>query len=64
VPGIDFSDQLNYWDEGFDAVMVTDTAFCRNVHYHEAGDTADRLDFGRMADVVRGVHAAVVDLAR
>lgn len=64
VPGIDFSDHLNYWDAGFDAVMVTDTAFCRNVHYHEAGDTADRLDFGRMADVVRGVHAAVVDLAK
>jgi hypothetical protein len=64
VPGIDLSDHLNYWDAGFDAVMVTDTAFCRNVHYHEAGDTADRLDFGRMADVVRGVHAAVVDLAR
>jgi len=64
IPGIDFSDHLNYWDAGFDAVMVTDTAFCRNVHYHESGDTADRLDFGRMADVVRGVHAAIVDLAR
>jgi len=64
IPGIDFSDHLNYWDAGFDAVMVTDTAFCRNVHYHESGDTADRLDFGRMADVVRGVHASIVDLAR
>ena len=64
VPGIDFSDHLNYWDAGFDAVMVTDTAFCRNDHYHGAGDTAERLDYRRMADVVRGVFAAVVDLAR
>jgi Zn-dependent M28 family amino/carboxypeptidase len=64
VPGIDWSDHLNYWNAGFDAVMVTDTAFCRNDRYHGAGDTVERLDFRRMADVVRGVDAAVVALAR
>jgi hypothetical protein len=44
--------------------MVTDTSFYRNKHYHTATDTADRLDYKRMADVVRGVHAAVVELAK
>jgi Zn-dependent M28 family amino/carboxypeptidase len=62
--GVDLSDQLNYWDAGYDAVMVTDTASFRNKHYHTALDTADRLDFGRMSRVVQGVHAAVHELAR
>jgi Zn-dependent M28 family amino/carboxypeptidase len=59
VQGIDFSDQLNYWAQGYSALMVTDTAFFRNKAYHTAEDTADRLDYRRMAEVVLGVHAAV-----
>jgi Zn-dependent M28 family amino/carboxypeptidase len=59
VQGIDFSDQLNYWAQGYSALMVTDTAFFRNKAYHTAQDTLDRLDYRRMADVVIGVHAAV-----
>jgi Zn-dependent M28 family amino/carboxypeptidase len=64
VAGVDFSDQLNYWDAGYRAVMVTDTAFYRNRNYHTAEDTADKLDYKRMAMVVEGVYAAVMDLAR
>ena len=32
--GVDYSDHLNYWAEGFEAVMITDTSFYRNPHYH------------------------------
>lgn len=64
VPGVDFSDQLNYWDAGYDAVMVTDTAFYRNPNYHTPHDTPDTLDYGRMAMVVRGVYEAVLALSR
>jgi hypothetical protein len=64
LPGIDFSDHVNYWDAGFDAVMVTDTAFYRNRNYHEATDTPETLDHARMAFVVDGVRAAVRLLAR
>lgn len=64
IPGVDFSDQLNYWVEGYSAVMITDTAFYRNRDYHTAQDTAEKLDYKRMAMVVEGVYAAVVDLAR
>lgn len=64
IAGVDFSDQLNYWNAGYDAVMITDTAFYRNPNYHTADDTAERLDYKRMAMVVEGVFAAVVELAR
>ncbi len=64
IPGMDFSDHYPYWDQGFTAVMITDTAFYRNTDYHTANDTADRLDYARMAQVVQGVHAAVTRLAK
>lgn len=59
VPGIDFSDHSNYWNEGFSALMITDTAFYRNPYYHGLDDTPDKLDYARMAKVVQGVYAVV-----
>lgn len=59
VTGIDFSDHLNYWAMGWNAAMITDTAFMRNHNYHEATDTPDTLDYGKIAQVVRGVYGAV-----
>jgi Zn-dependent M28 family amino/carboxypeptidase len=61
--GIAFSDHASYWKHDFPAVMVTDTAFYRNPGYHTAQDTADTLDYGRMSQVVRAVHGAVLQLA-
>ncbi len=62
VTGIDFSDHLNYWDNGMTAVMLTDTAFYRNDRYHTAEDTPDTLDYARMANVVDGLKAGVLAL--
>jgi Zn-dependent M28 family amino/carboxypeptidase len=62
-PGLDFSDHLNFWNQGYPAVMVTDTAFLRNLEYHGSNDTLNRLDFDRMAKVVLGVYESVVRLA-
>jgi Zn-dependent M28 family amino/carboxypeptidase len=62
LPGIDLSDHRNYWRHGFDAVMITDTAFYRNKAYHTAEDTADRLDYPRMAQCVVAVCEAVRSL--
>jgi Zn-dependent M28 family amino/carboxypeptidase len=64
VTGIDFSDHLNYWNEGFVGMMVTDTAFMRNLNYHTANDTPEKLDYKRMADVVRAVNAVVISEAK
>ena len=55
--GADWSDHRNYWAQGIPAVMVTDTAMLRNTAYHQAKDTAERLDYRRMAQVVQGVLA-------
>jgi peptidase M28-like protein len=64
VTGVDFSDQRNYWHAGYNAVMITDTAFFRNRNYHTDQDTAEKLDYKRMALVVEGVYATVSELAR
>jgi len=61
IPGVDFSDHLSYWQEGYPAVMITDTAFYRNANYHTMWDTAERLDYRRMSQVVEAVYAAVIN---
>ncbi len=62
VPGVDFSDHLNFWRHDWKAVMITDTAFYRNPNYHQVTDTPDTLDYERMAQVVTGVYAAITTL--
>jgi len=61
VPGVDWSDHTSFRRLGFPAVMVTDTAFLRNPRYHTRHDTADTLDYERMADVVRALHGVLRD---
>ena len=39
--------------------MLTDTNFLRNPNYHQAADTPDTLDYGRMTEVVLGVAGAM-----
>ena len=59
IPGVDFSDHRNYWPYGINALMITDTAFYRNNAYHSNADTADRLDYHKMAKVVIALFEAV-----
>ena len=60
LEGIDFSDHLNYWNFGFSALMITDTAFFRNKNYHEEGDKMETLDIKRMAKVIDGVYKSLL----
>ncbi|RMD46195.1 MAG: peptidase, M28 family protein [Aquificota bacterium] len=55
IPGVDLSDHRNFWHFGFNAVMITDTAFYRNPNYHRRTDTPNTLDFKRMSQVVNGI---------
>ena len=64
LPGIELSDHRCFWDAGYRAVMITDTAFYRNPNYHTGEDTPETLDYERMARVVEGVYAAVVEETR
>lgn len=60
LPGIDFSDHLNYWKFGFSALMITDTSFYRNFNYHEPTDTIETLDIKRMAKVIDGIYKSLL----
>jgi Zn-dependent M28 family amino/carboxypeptidase len=59
VIGIDFSDHWSFGKFGYPALMVTDTAFYRNPHYHAPSDLPQSLDYGRMAKVTAGLSAAI-----
>ncbi|MCG6535985.1 MAG: M28 family peptidase [Syntrophales bacterium LBB04] len=62
VPGVDFSDHRSFWEMGYPAIMITDTAFYRNPNYHTETDTIDTLDFDNMSDLLRGLIQAAKDL--
>jgi len=57
------SDHAPFWDKGWPALMVTDTAYFRNPDYHGPGDRADTLDYAFMAELVRSLSLAVENLA-
>jgi Zn-dependent M28 family amino/carboxypeptidase len=57
------SDHWAYWRHGWPGLMVTDTAPFRYPYYHTLADTPDKIDYERMARVVRGVESVVRDLA-
>ncbi len=61
VTGVDFSDHWSFWQFGFPAVMVTDTAFFRNPNYHRPTDTPETLDYRRMARTVEGLYRVAVE---
>ena len=63
IAGVSWSDQWAYWKFGWPAVMVTDTAPYRYPHYHTLRDTPDKLDYERLARVVKGLEAMVRELA-
>ncbi len=58
------SDNARFWDLGYPALMVTDTADLRNPNYHTAADTPESLDYGFLARATAAVTAAVRELAR
>lgn len=64
IPGVDFSDHRSFWRMGYEAVMVTDTAFYRNPNYHTSRDTIETLDFEKMADLLGGLVRAAEDLSK
>ena len=64
IAGVGWSDHWSFWQEGYPAVMVTDTALFRNPNYHQPSDKPDTLDYDRTARVVRGLAAVVSDLAK
>ena len=63
VPGVGWSDHWSFWQNGYPAIMITDTAPFRYPHYHEPTDTADKLDYDSMARVVVGLEHVIDQLS-
>jgi Zn-dependent M28 family amino/carboxypeptidase len=53
------SDHAHFWDQGYQAMMVTDTAMLRNPHYHKASDTIETLDLEFLTSVCRGLEFGI-----
>jgi Zn-dependent M28 family amino/carboxypeptidase len=63
LPDTRRSDHTAFWEQGFPAVMVTDTANFRNPHYHQPTDTIETLNLDFLGAVADAVTAAVLELA-
>lgn len=55
VPQTRLSDHAPFWDQGYRALMVTDTAFMRNPHYHKASDRLETLDLDFLTGICQGL---------
>jgi hypothetical protein len=55
LPDTRRSDHAPFWDLGYPAIMVTDTAELRNPHYHAASDRLETLDLDFLTAVCRGL---------
>ncbi|MFQ5903767.1 MAG: M28 family peptidase [Candidatus Binatia bacterium] len=63
LPQVRLSDHSPFWDLGYPALLVTDTAFFRNPHYHGPSDTLETLNLDFMAKVCQGVIHGIWQLA-
>ena len=63
IRGVGWSDHASFWQAGYPAIMITDTAFFRYPHYHDETDTPEKLDYESLARVTRGLVDVVVELA-
>jgi hypothetical protein len=63
IPGVSWSDHWSFWQQGYPAVMLTDTAPYRYPHYHLPTDTPDKLDYDSFARVVMGLSRMFAELA-
>ena len=53
------SDHAHFWDRGYPAMMVTDTANMRNPHYHKPSDTIATLDLDFLTGVCQGLDSGI-----
>jgi hypothetical protein len=64
IPGIGWSDHWSFWQTGYPAIMITDTAPFRNPNYHRDTDLIESIDFDALARIVHGLVEVVGELDR
>lgn len=62
IPETRFSDHASFWNYGYPALMLTDTAMFRNPHYHTQHDRFNTLDFHFMENVTKTVVSSMLML--
>jgi Zn-dependent M28 family amino/carboxypeptidase len=62
VPQTRLSDHAPFWDRGYRGILVTDTAFMRNPHYHQPSDTLETLDLDFLTGVCQGLLQGIYGL--
>jgi Zn-dependent M28 family amino/carboxypeptidase len=63
IPGVFWSDHWPFWEHGYPAIMITDTAFFRNPNYHEPSDLPETIDYDRLARLTAGLEHLIEELA-
>lgn len=63
IPATRLSDHSPFWDRGYRAIMVTDTSFMRNPHYHKESDRLETLDLRFLTGVCTGLVEGIRRLA-
>ena len=64
LPGIGWSDQWAFWKQGYQAIMITDTAPYRYPYYHTAQDTVDKIHYDHLTRVVIGLEKLIEKITR
>lgn len=59
IPGVGWSDHWSFWQQGYQGIMVTDTAPFRYEHYHTVDDIPDKIDYEKLARIVAGLEKVV-----
>jgi hypothetical protein len=62
VTGVSFSDHWSFWQSGYPAMMLTDTAPFRNPNYHLPEDTPEKLNYAAMSEILKGLAGALPEL--
>lgn len=62
IPDTRRSDHAPFWDQGYNAILVTDTANLRNPHYHQPSDRLETLDLVFLTQVCRGLMVGLAEL--
>ena len=63
-PEARLSDHSPFWDRGYPALLVTDTAFFRNPNYHQPSDTVETLDLAFLEKVTQGLISTIEYLTK
>jgi hypothetical protein len=63
IPATRLSDHAPFWDAGYKAMMITDTSFMRNPHYHKSSDRLETLDLEFLTNICQGLILGIANLS-